>query len=140
MSSGPGFRSAAAFARALKLLVFGFILVAGLGLGTRISPVPLSWPGRRLRIEQSRTGSAKSQFPNRGALRDRDANTRCQHRLETKRGRGGAGALSAAGRGVVTAPETAAREPPHGERVAAGLTYGGRPTPPPRRVYYHNYS
>ena len=81
--------------------------------------VPLSWPGRRLRIEQARTGKHQDASSKPRRARTRDA----QHRLETK---SEAGAHAAAGRVAVTAPETAGRALPRGERVAARLTYSGR--------------
>ena len=71
-----------------------------------------------MRIEQARTGrhQVASSKPRRARTR------KAQHRLETKNE---AGARAAAGRGVATAPETAVRAPPRGERVAAAARAAG---------------
>ena len=92
-----------------------------------------------MRIEQSRTGKYQvaSSKPRRARTRD------AQHRLETK---SEAGAHAAAGRVAVTAPETAGRALPRGERVAVAARpdspLAARGTPSRRRVGddYHNYS
>ena len=123
MPSGPA-SPRPALALSQKPASFWFHPSSGAGPGhTHLSGY--RYPGRGDACESSSPApaSTKSQVPNRGALRTR---VRARWASHSKRLSFSLRTLSAAGRGVFTAPRTAGRAPPRGERVAARLTYSGR--------------
>ena len=106
--------------RALKLLVFGFTSSSSGWIWAHASPGTVILAGATLANEQAQTRQAPSRSFQTAA---RSTSGNCARwASHSRRLSFSLRTLSAAGRGVVTAPGTAGRAPPRGERVAARLT------------------